>query len=55
MADLYEDGKTSDLRESLMMLFMVGSTASKYSRISDVGMGLSSHDLGAHLVMNECK
>ena len=55
IADLWEDGKTPDLRESLMMLVMVGSTASKHSRRSEVGMGSSSHDLGAHLVMSECK
>ena len=48
--------KTPDLRESLMMLVMVGSTASKHSRRSEVGIGSSSHDdLGAHLVMTECK
>ena len=34
---------------------MVGSTASKQSRRSDVGMGSSSHDLGAHFVTTECK
>ena len=38
-----------------MMLVMVGSTASECSRRSEVGMGSSSHDLGAHLVMTECK
>ena len=31
------------------------STVSKHSKRSDVGMGSSSHDLGAHLVMTECK
>ena len=55
MADFYEDGKTPDLRESLMMLVVVGSTASKHSRRSEVGMVSGSHDLGAHLVMTECK
>ena len=38
-----------------MMLVMVGSTVSKHSRRSDAGMGSSSHDLGAHLVMTEYK
>ena len=38
-----------------MILVMVGSTVSKHSRRSDVGMGSSSHDLGAHLVTTECK
>ena len=55
MADLYKDGKMQDLRESLMMLVMVGSTVSKHYRRSDVGIGSRSHDLGAHLVMTECK
>ena len=55
MADLFEDGKTPDLRESLMMLVMIESTVSKHSRKSDVGMESSSHDLGAHMVMTECK
>ena len=51
MADLLEDVKTPDLRKSLMILVMVESTVSKHSRRSDVGMGSSSHDLGAHLVI----
>ena len=55
MADLQEEGNTPDIRESLMILVMVGSTVSKHSRRSNVGMGLSSHDLGARLVMTECK
>ena len=55
MADFLEDRKMQDLRESLMILVMVGSTVSKHSRRSDVGMGSSSHDLGAHLVTTECK
>ena len=38
LADLQEDGKTPDFRESLMILVMVGSTVSKQSRRSDVGM-----------------
>ena len=42
---------TPDLGGSILILFMVGSTVSKHSRRSDVGMGSSSHDLGAHLVM----
>ena len=54
-ADLKEDRKTPNVRELLMMLVMVGSTVSKHSRRSDVGMGSSSHDLGAHLVTTECK
>ena len=37
MADLREDVKTPDLRESLMMLVMVGSTVSKHSRRNDIG------------------
>ena len=37
------------------MLVMVESTVSKHSRRSDVGMGSSLYDLGAHLVMTECK
>ena len=44
-----------DIRESLMMLVMVGSTVSKHSKRNDVGMGSSSNDLGAHLVTTECK
>ena len=46
---------TPDIQESLMILVMVGSTVFKHSGRSDVGMGSSSHDLGARLVMNECK
>ena len=38
-----------------MILVMVGSTVFKYFRRSDVGMGSSLHDLGAHLVTTECK
>ena len=55
MAELWDGGIASDLRKSLMILVMVGSTVSKHSRRSDVGMGSSSHDLGAHFVMTECK
>ena len=44
-----------DIRESLMILFMVGSTVSKHSKRSDVGMGSSSHDLDTNLVMTEFK
>ena len=55
MADLQEDGKTPDFRESLMILVMVGSTVSKHSRRSEVGMESSSYDLGAHLASTECK
>jgi len=53
MSDLEIDGKTPDLSESLTILVMVGSTVSKHSRRSDVGMGSSSHDLGAHLVTTD--
>ena len=46
IADLQEDGKTPDLRESLMVIkgVMVGSTEPKHSRRSEVGMGSGYKD-----------
>ena len=49
------DGKSPDLSESLMILVMVESTVSIHYKRCDVGMGSSSHDLGAHWVTTECK
>ena len=53
IADLYNDGKTPETRESLMMSVMDGSTTSKQSSRRDVGMGSRLDDFGAHLVRIE--
>ena len=47
--------KRQQKQESLMMSVTDGSTTSKLSNRSDVGMGLRSHDLGAHLVKIESR
>ena len=46
---------TPEARESLIMSVIDGSTTSKQSSRSDVGMGSRSHDFGAHLVRIESR
>ena len=51
MAVLKIDGNTPDDKELLIMVVSAGKTASMHSRNSGVGIGSSSHVLGAHFPM----